>query len=72
MSFPNELILKDQVPCQMRDNLGICEVCLLISLIVNLLKKNGNQYKKYRAILGYSYFIRKVAFYLERRRESRG
>ena len=40
-------------------------------LVVNwLTKKKGNQYKKYRPILGYRYFIRKGAFYLERRRES--
>ena len=63
--------LKDQVPCQMCAKLGICEVCLLISLLTDW-KKKGNQYKKYRPILGYGHFIRKGAFYLERRRESRG
>ena len=52
----------DQVPCQMRVNLDICEVCLLISLLI----EKGNQHKKYRPILGYGYFIRKRAFYLER------
>ena len=44
-----------------------------LDCVVNwLMKKKGNQYKKYRPILGYSYFIRKGAFYLERRKESRG
>ena len=56
--------MKDHLPCPMRVNLGICEVCLLISLLTDL-KKKGNQYKKYRLISGYSYFIRKGAFYLE-------
>ena len=55
----------------MRVNLGICEGCLLISLLTDWKKKKGNQYKKYRPISGYSYFIRKGAFYLERRRERR-
>ena len=55
----------------MRVNLGLCEGCLLISLLTDW-KKKGNQYKKYRPISGHSYFIRKGAFYLERRRESRG
>ena len=39
----------DQVPCQMRVNLGICEVWLLISLLPDW-KKNGSQYNYYLAI----------------------
>ena len=43
-----------------------------LDFVVNWLKKKAINTKKYRPILGYSYFIRKGAFYLERRRESRG
>ena len=69
MSFLNELIERSGAvsnACQSWHLWGIS-----LDFVVNWLKK-GNQYKKYRPILGYSYFIRKVTFYLERRRESRG
>ena len=48
MSFLNEAWLKYQVPSQMRVNLGICEVWLLIWLLTDWQKKKGNEYKKYR------------------------
>ena len=40
----------DQVPCQMRVNLGICEVCLLISLLPDWKKKWQVRYNYYLAI----------------------
>ena len=57
MSFLNELIERLGAVSKAFVNLGICEVCLLISLLTDW-KKNGNQCKKYRPIL--VYFIRKV------------
>ena len=70
MSFLNELIERSGAvsnACQSWHLWGMS-----LDFVVNWLKKKGNQYKKYRPILGYSYFIRKGAFYLERRRKSRG
>ena len=71
MSFLNELIERSGAvsnACQSWHLWGMS-----LDFVVNWLKKKkGNQYKKYRPILGYGYFIRKGAFYLERRRESRG
>ena len=69
MSFLNELIERSGAvsnACQSWYLWGIS-----LDFFFNWLKK-GNQYKKYRPILGYSYFIRKGEFYLERRRKSRG
>ena len=70
MSFLNELIERSGAVS------NVCQTWHLwgmsLDFVVNWLKKKGNQYKKYRPILGYGYFIRKGAFYLERRRESRG
>ena len=68
MSFLNELIERSGAvsnACQSWHLWGMS-----LDFVVNWLKKKGNQYKKYTPILGY--FIRKGAFYLERRRESRG
>ena len=69
MTFLNELIERSGAlskACQSWYLRGMS-----LDFVVNSLKKEkGNQYKKYRPILGY--FIRKGAFYLERQRESRG
>ena len=70
MSFLNELIERSFAvsnACQSWHLWGMS-----LDFVVNWLKKKSNQYKKYRPISGYSYFISKGAFYLERRKECRG